>query len=219
VGNGLGYEDSFQVDYQVNVPAGGAFVNLSNAGSHGSVFSTNHGTICANVYVWRPDQQLAACCSCPITANEVVSLTGADLANNPLTPGVPSNFSVKIIWTTPVTDSTCNAAAPINPAISGRPGPLADLEVDNSPSTGRFATGGQAWSVKNHYTAATTPGTTPTAGGSNMTETKFASKPLSISEFNANATIGCFFIQNQGSGAGICKSCRLGALGANGATN
>jgi hypothetical protein len=149
----------------------------------------------------------------------VRSLRGSDLSNNSLTPGAPTNFSVKIIWTTPTSDSTCNAAAPITPTISGRPGPLADLEVDNSPSGGRFATGGTAWSVKNHYAAATTPGTTPSTGASNMTETKFANKPLSISEYQANATIGCYFLQQQGSGFGICGSCKQGALGGDTNTN
>jgi hypothetical protein len=43
----LGYEDSYQVNYVSNLPAG-TFVNFTNAGVHGR--TTPGGDICINVY-------------------------------------------------------------------------------------------------------------------------------------------------------------------------
>jgi hypothetical protein len=51
--------------------------------------------------------------------------------------------------------------------------------------------------------------TTPVTYG--VTETQFAQPPLSLSELN-RLTSTCGFIQSNGSGFGICRSCRLGGL-------
>jgi hypothetical protein len=46
-----------------------------------------------------------------------------------------------------------------------------------------------------------------------LTETGFKEKGLSAAEL-ARVTSFCGFIQSNGSGFGICRSCRLGGLGA-----
>ena len=50
------------------------------------------------------------------------------------------------------------------------------------------------------------------AGGYGVTETEFAKSDLSVSEL-AKLTTYYGFIQANGSGYGICKSCRQGAQG------
>jgi hypothetical protein len=68
-----------------------------------------------------------------------------------------------------------------------------------------LAAGMQAWGTTLHAT--------PTAGTYAVTETAFADKGLSAGEL-ARLTSFCGFIQANGSGFGICRSCRLGGQGA-----
>ena len=53
----------------------------------------------------------------------------------------------------------------------------------------------------------------PTTGAYSVTETKFASKGLSQAELS-RLTSFCGFIMANGSGYGICRSCRMGGQGA-----
>jgi hypothetical protein len=59
----------------------------------------------------------------------------------------------------------------------------------------------------------TTLHATPVTGTYAVTETAFAEKGLSAGEL-ARVTSFCGFIQANGSGFGICRSCRLGGQGA-----
>ena len=59
----------------------------------------------------------------------------------------------------------------------------------------------------------TTLHATPTAGSYAVTENAFAKADLSASELS-KLTLYCGFIQANGSGYGICKSCKQGAQGA-----
>ena len=68
-----------------------------------------------------------------------------------------------------------------------------------------LAAGMVAWGTTLHAT--------PTAGTYAVTETQFANKGLSPVEL-ARITSFCGFIQANGSGYGICRSCRLGGQGA-----
>jgi hypothetical protein len=68
-----------------------------------------------------------------------------------------------------------------------------------------LAAGMTAWGTTLHAT--------PTAGAFAVTETHFAEKGLSAAEL-ARLTSFCGFIQANGSGFGICRSCRLGGQGA-----
>ena len=68
-----------------------------------------------------------------------------------------------------------------------------------------LAAGMRAWGTTLHAT--------PTAGTYAVTETAFDQAGLSAAEL-ARITTFCGFIQANGSGYGICRSCRLGGLGA-----
>ena len=76
----------------------------------------------------------------------------------------------------------------------------------NPSSVTTLASGLLAWGTTLHA-APTTPVTYQ------VTETAFSNAGLSASEL-ARVTSFCGFIQANGSGFGICKSCRLGGLGA-----
>src|SRR5262249_23704260 len=75
----------------------------------------------------------------------------------------------------------------------------------NASAPGALATGLLAWGTSIHALS-----TTP--GGFALTEGRFAPATLSAAEL-ARITSLCGFIQSNGSGFGICASCRLGGLG------
>jgi hypothetical protein len=101
--------DAFQVRYYANLSAGDGALNLTNAGVMGGL--DPGGDICANVYVFAQDQQLAACCACPLTPNHLRTLSvQKDLISNLLTPGVPTAITVAIA-TTLETGGLCDGAS------------------------------------------------------------------------------------------------------------
>ena len=178
----------YQVRYIANLNVGDSVVNISNGGARGAglaagTSASTTGALCANVYAFSPDEQMIACCSCPVTPNGLVSLSARqDLISNTLTPAVPTSIVVKLVSSRPVGGSCANSAANMVPDGSGM----------------------LAW------------GTTVkagVAGGAAATvETAFAPASLSAGE-TARLTALCTFIQANGSGFGICRSCRLGGLG------
>ena len=184
----------FQVRYASNLPIGDSVINITNAGGNvvTPVAGVNGaavtiGNICVNVYTFSPDEQLISCCSCPVTPNGLVSLSARnDLISNTLTPGVPTSIVIKLLASPGL--PTCNAAAPGGIAPAG----LA------------------AWGTTIHALPVT-PGTPATTFG--VTETAFTNSTLSEAEFSRITQL-CGFIQTNGSGFGICKSCRFGGLGA-----
>jgi hypothetical protein len=162
--------DAFQLRYASNLNIGDSVVNISNAGTQG-------GNICANVYVFDPEEEMVACCSCVVTPNALVSLSARnDLISNTLTPAVPNSIIIKLLAT----------AGPCNPS---------------NPSAASLASGMRAWGTTLHAL--------PTAGTYALTETEFSPAVLSASEL-AELTGECGNIQTNGSGFGICRSCRLG---------
>jgi hypothetical protein len=74
----------------------------------------------------------------------------------------------------------------------------------STPTGGNLAAGMRAWGTTIH--AATVAGTYQ------VTETEFSPAGLSQPELTRITSL-CGFIQANGSGFGICKSCRLGGLG------
>ena len=171
-----GPSDAFQVRYASNLNIGDSVINITNAGSQNADAT---GNICANVYVFSPDEQMIACCSCVVTPNGLVNLSAQrDLISNTLTPAVPSAIVVKLL----ATRGTCNAA---------------------TPTASRLAPGMRAWGTTLHATNV--------ADTYAVTETEFSPATLSSTEL-ATLTSECGFIQQVGSGYGICRSCRLGGL-------
>ena len=93
--------DVFQVNYYSGANTRGVAdgtVRIVNPGTSG-------GTLCANIYVFSPDQQLDECCSCPITPNGLLTLSvNRDLTSNTLTGRVRTSGVIKIV------SSACGAA-------------------------------------------------------------------------------------------------------------
>jgi hypothetical protein len=144
------------------------------------------GPVCANIYAFTPDEQMVSCCSCPVTPNGLVSLSANnDLASNTLTPAVPDALVIALVTTLPEAGSCNNSAATVTSAT--------------------LAPGIAAWGTTIHAT--------PAAGTFAVTETAFAPDSISIGELDLLGSL-CGFIVANGSGFGVCRSCRLGGLGA-----
>jgi hypothetical protein len=179
----------FQVRYMSNLNNGDSVMNITNSGARGAGLQSGTsasitGAICANVYAFSPDEQMIACCSCPVTPNGLVSLSARqDLISNTLTPAVPTAIVVKVLGSVPVGGSCSNSAA--------TPGALTEGLI--------------SWATTVHAGA--------TAGTFAQTETAFAPATLSAGELTRLTSL-CTFIQANGSGFGICRTCRLGGLGA-----
>ena len=139
--------------------------------------------LCANVYVFDPSEEMVACCSCLITPNAVQSLSvQGDLISNTLSPSTPQSVVIKILASTP-TGASCNPAS---------------LTIQT------LEPGLRAWGTKLHALPAN-----PVNYG--VTETGFLSGGISPAELT-HLTSFCGFVNANGSGFGICKSCRAGGL-------
>jgi hypothetical protein len=190
--NPITADSPFQVRYAANPAAGESYIDIVNTGANGAPllgpgFGGAAGNICANVYAFSPDEQLISCCSCLITPNGVVELgVNRDLTIKTLTGVVPSSVVVKVLST-----------------LAGTGG--AGTSCTNSAATVTTATivGGMAvWGTTLHAQGA----------GFATTETAFTPATLSAGEL---ASIGgrCSAILGNGSGFGVCLTCRAGALG------
>ena len=181
----------YQVRYVANLNLGDSVINITNSGARGAglaagTTAATTGAICVNVYAFSPDEQMISCCSCPVTPNGLVSLSARrDLVNNTLTPAVPTAIVVKLLASTPTGTGTCAGSA-------AAPGAL---------TSGMLAFG-------------TTVHTGAVAGSeAAITETQFLPATLSAGELSRLTSL-CTFINANGSGFGICSTCRLGGLGA-----
>ncbi len=191
----------FQVRYAANLNIGESYINISNSGANGAPllgpgFGGAAGNMCVNVYAFSPDEQLISCCSCLVTPNALVNLGVArDLTSNTLTQVVPTSVVVKLLGTqagptgTATGTSACNNSA----ALAGNA---------NFP----LATGMLAWGTTVHNGPPGVPGYT-------VTETAFSPATLSAGEL-ASIVGRCAAAIGNGSGHGICASCRQGGLGA-----
>jgi hypothetical protein len=185
-------DSPFQVKYAANLNAGDSLFNISNTGAIGAALpagtsASTVGSICVNVYAFSPDEQMISCCSCPVTPNGLVNLTAQrDLISNTLTPAVPTSIVVKLLATRPSGGSCSNSAANPGEIV---PGLVAWGTTIHSQNTGGV---GGPWSI---------------------TETAFTPATLSAGELERLRAL-CTFINANGSGFGICRSCRLGGLGA-----
>jgi hypothetical protein len=183
--------DPFQISYAANLAVGDSFVDITNGGAAGAglysgTTASTTGAICANVYAFTPDEQLVSCCSCPVTPDGLNSLSAKnDLASNTLTPAIPTALVIKLLATVPVGGSCTNSAA--------------------SVATAKLTNGMKAYGATIHAT--------PVAGTYGVTEKPFSEAALSMGELSRIGQL-CNFIIANGSGYGICNSCRLGGLGA-----
>ncbi|MDQ2948621.1 MAG: hypothetical protein M3Y27_22240, partial [Acidobacteriota bacterium] len=120
--------------------------------------------------------------------------------SNTLTPGVPTSITVKLLSSAVYDPKGVNiSATSCNASTINTPGPPPTLNI--------LTRGMRAWATTLHLNTSGSP-----AVGYQKTETPFSTAELSVSEL-AKLTSFCGFIQANGSGFGICKSCRFGALG------
>jgi hypothetical protein len=174
-----------QVRYASNLPIGDSVINITNTGaSSTSAFPTQDGNICVNVYTFSPDEQLVSCCSCPVTPDGLVSLS----ARNDLI----SNTLTPGVPNSIVIKLLATTGGPCNASTAG---------AASTPAQGMAA-----WGTTLHALPVT-----PVAYG--VTETPFTPASLSAAELTRITTL-CGFIQINGSGFGICKSCRMGGMAA-----
>jgi hypothetical protein len=181
------FEDGdFQINYFDNAhnpSLQDAFVRISNDGYNGGP-GNPVGDICAMIYVYRPDQQLAECCGCRVTANALLKLSvNTNLTANPLTT------------TTPLTAGVIKILATKTGTIAGPPGSskVCDPTLTTPPV---LTLGLLAW------------GTHIDDSGP-ITETRFLDGTLSAAEFAAvklgcSAIVGALPNPPLGSGAGTC---------------
>jgi hypothetical protein len=193
---GQAQDSNFQIRYASNLTIGSSVINITNTGANGAPlngpgFGGTTGNICVNVYAFSPDEQLISCCSCPITPNGLVSLdVKTDLISNTLTGVQPNSVVVKLLGSTPqgATPNCTNSAALVTAATLIPNGML-------------------AWGTTVHAA--------PVAGTYAVTETSFVPATLSTGPGNtelSSITNRCLNIIGNGSGFGICRSCRAGGL-------
>jgi hypothetical protein len=84
---------------------------IVNPGTQGTPIAPQHGTICADIYVFDSTQEMLECCSCPITANGILELSLLnDLMQNPLTGfPAPNSGVIKIVSDN---RANCNETSP-----------------------------------------------------------------------------------------------------------
>ncbi len=174
--------DVFYVNYFSNAQNRGnydATVRIVNPGMQGSPLSSNEGKICADIYVFDTTQEMLECCSCPITANGLRTISvNDDLTDNPLTNVTLANGVIKIV-----------ASKPSGSSCSGnelQPSPIPNL---------------RAWAT--HLQNVYNDRLSYMGSGLVVTEDGFALSPLSDAELNFLG-VSCSFVQYLGSSAGTC---------------
>jgi len=181
-------QDVYKVNYfdfnapiLAGFPVPDATVRIDNPG-------LTYGNLCAMIYVFAADQQMAECCGCVETHNGLRRLSvRKDLTSNTLTGAVPgpgsSIFSgvIKVV-SAAVNNSPCDPTANVTPKPN-----LRVWATHIQPGTAFGSFGGLIWPV---------------------TETESSDSPLGATEL-ANLQAQCAFISILGSGHGVC-SCGTG---------
>lgn len=195
----------FQVNYASHLKQGDGVVNVTNdgftAGGNTPVANGNsYGDICVNVYVYAPDQELAACCSCLVTPNALHSwpisfgpgnlltnLNNSTVSNSIFKDGTGNgSVVIKLLATQPD-----NVGAGVNDSC---PGP--------SAASAPIPAGLMAWATHSH------PTNIPNAVS--ITETRFEPGNLSAGELS-KLRGDCGNLLTRGSGD-VCPNCQLGGL-------
>jgi hypothetical protein len=199
------FQDGFyQIGYAANLNIGDSVVNISNDGVVAGPVATptSLGNLCVNVYTFDPSEEMLSCCACLVTPDGLVSLSVKnDLISDTLTSAVPDSVVIKLLSSEPATSGT--AAAPVVNVCN----PSGTLSILGVPTTVPFLlpVGGMlAWGTT--LEPAATPGTYGAISVKYINATT-----ISASEYTSLTTV-CGFLQQNGSGFGLCTSCSLGAL-------
>jgi len=95
----VGADGPFNTNYFSNNTTAGAPAGTLRIGYDGAS-GAPATTLCANIYVYAADQQLAECCSCPVTANGLIEENiKTNLLGNSLTRVTPNQGLIKIVAT------------------------------------------------------------------------------------------------------------------------
>lgn len=175
-------QDVYKLNYFDNnvttvngIPVPDAKVRIDNPG-------LTYGNLCAMIYVFAADQQMAECCGCVETHNGLRKLSvRADLTSNPLTGVALPSGMIKVV-SAAVNNSPCDPTANVKPTANLR---VWVTHIQDGTNLGAF--GGLVF---------------PT------TETESSDSTLGATEL-ANLQAQCSFISILGSGHGIC-SCGTG---------
>jgi hypothetical protein len=126
--------DTFKVSWFVNA-------NTTNV-PDGSVYMTNPGTaggnLCANIFVFDPDQELSECGACLLSPTGLRTLSvNKDLTGNPLT-GVTLTTGVIYTVSSPTVNGTCPLPDyPLSPVAGIRSGTATwDIAMNVSSAAG-----------------------------------------------------------------------------------
>lgn len=107
--------DVYTVDYFANANTAGApdgTVRIINPGLSG-------GNLCADIYVFDPNEEISECCSCTTTPDGLLTLSvNGDLTSNPLTGVVLTTGIIKV-----VSAATTGGLCP----VPTKPAPVATL--------------------------------------------------------------------------------------------
>jgi len=109
-------QDVFQVNYYANAnsAAPDATVYIDNPGA------ANYTNLCAMIYVFTYDEQMAECCGCGESPNNLDTLSvDSDLTSNPLTSTVPGTGVIKIV-SAAVNNAPCDPTANVTPTADLR---------------------------------------------------------------------------------------------------
>ena len=176
--------DVYKIDYFDNAGSfPDATVRITNPGTTFDASGLN-GDLCAMIYVYRPDQQLAECCGCKVTPNGLLKLSvNNNLTNNPLTADPLRAGVIKIVSALPTKEQG-------PPGSSGQCDPGANSVPVATPAL-------RAWA-------------THVQDSGSLTETAFQDATLSPQEQVLNMVLKCLLIEGQiipglGSGHGLCS--------------
>jgi len=188
----------YQVNYASHLDLADGVVNVTNsgasAGSNVPVVNFNsYGDICVNAYVYAPDQELAACCSCLVSPNSLhswpVSFGTSNLLHNVNNTTVLASINathsvvIKLLATAP----------------NGIPALTDSCPRPDSPNG--VVNGLVAWGTHSHPT---------NVPGAALTETQFVNSSLSTGELG-KLTNDCRASLTTGSGS-QCPGCLTGGL-------
>jgi hypothetical protein len=108
--------DVYRINYFSNnvAAAPDATVRIDNPG-------LTYGNLCAMIYVFAADQQMAACCGCVETHNGLRTLSvKRDLTPNPLTGVVPTSGVIKVVSAAVNNPPYCDPTAHVTPKANLR---------------------------------------------------------------------------------------------------
>lgn len=85
--------DTLKVTYFANANTTGApdaTLRFTNVGTSG-------GNLCVDIFIFDPNQEMSACCSCSVTPNGLLTLSVDTLISNPLTGKTLTSGTISIV--------------------------------------------------------------------------------------------------------------------------